>query len=51
MTNTPKDDTPPTKAEVTKAVEELEQMGLIQRTGEIRDGEPVFIATEHFTKH
>ena len=51
MTNAPKDTTPPTKAEVTKAMEALERKGLIQRTGEIRDGQPVFIATEHFTKH
>lgn len=39
---------PPSPAEIQEAMAELEAKGLIRRTGEIRDGRPVYVATKYW---
>jgi hypothetical protein len=36
----------PSPAEIQQTLAELEALGLIRRTGEIRDGRPVFVASK-----
>lgn len=48
MTDNENNTEPVTVAEATAALRELERLGLAKRTGEFRNGKPVYVATEYW---
>jgi DNA-binding FadR family transcriptional regulator len=47
MTNDEDQTTGMTREEIREALEELERLGLAKKTGEFRDGRPVYVAIEY----